>query len=70
MKIRLFFGGLLVGVAIGKMVGGAVVKVSAEETGKRQYPPGPCSDTGVDGRYGGWEAHYAVLSNQVWLSGL
>lgn len=40
MKPRLFFGGLLVGVAIGLMVGGAVVKIPAEGSAKRQYPQG------------------------------
>lgn len=40
MKLRLFFGGLLVGVAIGLMVGGAVVKIPADGSGKRQYPQG------------------------------
>ncbi len=40
MKMRLFFGGLLVGVAIGMMVGGAVVKVSTDGSGKRQLPQG------------------------------
>lgn len=38
MKMRLFFGGLLVGVAIGLMVGAAVVKVAADGSGKREYP--------------------------------
>lgn len=40
MKMRLFFGGLLVGVAIGLMVGGAIVKITGDESGKRQYPQG------------------------------
>ena len=40
MKVRLFFGGLLVGVAIGLMVGGAVVKIPADGSGTRQYPQG------------------------------
>ena len=40
MKLRLFFGGLLIGVAIGLMVGGAVVKIPADGSGKRQYPQG------------------------------
>lgn len=40
MKMRLFFGGILVGVAIGLMVGGAIVKISPEESGKRQYAQG------------------------------
>lgn len=40
MNLRMFFGGLLVGVAIGLMVGGAVVKMPADGTGKRQYPQG------------------------------
>lgn len=40
MNLRMFFGGLLVGVAIGLMVGGAVVKIPADGTGKRQYPQG------------------------------
>ena len=40
MKTRLFFGGLLVGVAIGLMVGGAMVKIPADGSGKRQYPQG------------------------------
>lgn len=40
MKLRLFLGGLLVGVAIGIMVGGAVVKIPADQPGKRQYPQG------------------------------
>jgi NhaP-type Na+/H+ or K+/H+ antiporter len=40
MKLRLFFGGLLVGSAIGLMVGGALVKISPDEPGKRIYPQG------------------------------
>jgi hypothetical protein len=40
MKMRLLLGGLLVGFAIGLMVGGAVVKVPAEGSGKREYPQG------------------------------
>ena len=40
MKMRLFLGGLLVGIAIGMMVGGAVVKVSTDGSGKRQLPQG------------------------------
>ena len=40
MKTRLFFGGLLVGIAIGLMVGGAIVKIPADGSGKRQYPQG------------------------------
>ena len=40
MKSRLFFGGLLVGVAIGLMVGGAVVEISADGSNKRQPPQG------------------------------
>jgi hypothetical protein len=40
MKSHLFFGGLLVGVSIGLMVGGAVVKIPAEGSGKRHYPQG------------------------------
>lgn len=40
MNLRMFFGGLLVGVAIGLMVGGAIVKISADGAGKRQYPQG------------------------------
>jgi hypothetical protein len=40
MKVRLLFGGLLVGVAIGIMVGGAVVKIPTDGSGERQYPQG------------------------------
>jgi hypothetical protein len=40
MKSRLFFGGLLVGVAIGLMVGAAVVKVPTDGSGEREYPQG------------------------------
>ena len=36
MKPRLFFGGLLIGVAIGLMVGGAIVEIPADGTGKRR----------------------------------
>ncbi len=40
MKMNLLLGGLLVGVAIGLMVGGAVVKIAADGSDKRQYPQG------------------------------
>ncbi len=40
MKMNLLFGGLLIGLAIGLMVGGAVVKVPADGAGKREYPQG------------------------------
>ena len=40
LKLNLFFGGLLIGVAIGLMVGGALVKIPADGSGKRQYPQG------------------------------
>jgi hypothetical protein len=40
MKMRLFLGGLFVGVAIGLMLGGAMVKVSKDGSGKREYPQG------------------------------
>ncbi|MBL8819258.1 MAG: hypothetical protein JNL58_24720 [Planctomyces sp.] len=40
MKLQLLFGGLLVGVAIGLMVGGAIVKIPADGSGKREYPQG------------------------------
>lgn len=40
MKMNLLFGGLLIGLAIGLMVGGAVVKVPADGSGKREYPQG------------------------------
>ena len=40
MKPRLFFGGLLVGVAIGLMVGGAIVEIPPDGTGKRKVPQG------------------------------
>lgn len=40
MKMNLLLGGLLVGIAIGLMVGGAVVKVSEDGSGKREYPQG------------------------------
>lgn len=40
MKMRLLFGGILFGVAIGLMVGGALVKIPADGSGKRQYPQG------------------------------
>lgn len=40
MKMKLLLGGLLVGVAIGLMVGGAIVKVPADGSDKRQYPQG------------------------------
>lgn len=40
MKLRLFISGLLVGAAIGVMVGGAVVEVPGDDGGKRKYPQG------------------------------
>lgn len=40
MKFQLFFGGLLVGAAIGLMVGAAIVELPAEASGKRKYPQG------------------------------
>lgn len=40
MKMRLLFGGLLIGFSIGLLVGGAVVKVPADGSGKRQSPQG------------------------------
>ena len=40
MKMQLFSGGLLIGVAIGLMVGGAIVRVPADGAGKREYPQG------------------------------
>ena len=40
MKSCLFSGGLLVGVAIELMVGGAIVKIPADGSAKRQYPQG------------------------------
>lgn len=40
MKLRLFLSGLLIGGAIGLMVGGAVVEVPGDEGGKRKYPQG------------------------------
>lgn len=40
VKLRLFVGGLLVGAAIGIMVGGALVDIPTEAGGKRVYPQG------------------------------
>jgi hypothetical protein len=40
MKPRLFFGGLLIGVAIGLMVGGAIVEIPPDGAGKRKVPQG------------------------------
>jgi hypothetical protein len=40
MKLRLFFGGLLIGGAVGLMVGGAVVEISGDGGGERTYPQG------------------------------
>lgn len=40
MKLRLFMSGLLVGAAIGMMVGAAVVEVPGDEGGKRKSPQG------------------------------
>lgn len=40
MTFRLFFGGLLVGGAIGLMVGAAIVELPADGSGKRKYPQG------------------------------
>ncbi len=40
MSMRLFFSGLIIGVAIGLMVGGAIVKISADGSGEREYPQG------------------------------
>ncbi len=40
MKWRLLFGGLLVGLAIGLMVGGSLVKIPTDGSSKRQYPQG------------------------------
>lgn len=40
MKLRLFLGGLLVGAAIGLLVGAAVVEVSADGSGTRRSPQG------------------------------
>lgn len=52
MKLRMFFGGLLIGVAIGLMVGGAVVKIPADGTGPRQYPQGLALLLGLVGSIG------------------
>jgi hypothetical protein len=40
VKLRIFLGGLLVGAAIGIMVGGALVEIPTEAGGKRVYPQG------------------------------
>jgi hypothetical protein len=40
MSMRLFFSGLIIGIAIGLMVGGAIVKISEDGSGKREYPQG------------------------------
>ncbi len=40
MKMRLLFGGFLIGGAIGILVGGAIVKVASDGSGKREYPQG------------------------------
>jgi hypothetical protein len=38
MKWNQFFGGVLVGGALGLMVGGAIVQVPADGNGERKYP--------------------------------
>ncbi len=40
MKLRIFLGGLLLGSAIGLMLGGYMVKIPEDGAGKRQYPQG------------------------------
>ncbi len=40
MKLRFFPGGLLIGIAIGLMLGGYMVKISEDGTDKRHYPQG------------------------------
>ncbi len=40
MKLRLFISGILVGGAIGMMVGAAVVEVPGDDGGKRKSPQG------------------------------
>ncbi len=40
MKMRLLFGGFLIGGAIGMLVGGTLVKVASDGSGKREYPQG------------------------------
>lgn len=40
MKLRFFLGGLLIGIAIGLMLGGYMVKISEDGTDKRYYPQG------------------------------
>ncbi len=40
VKIRLVLGGLLIGLAIGLMIGGAIVEISDDRSGKRKYPQG------------------------------
>lgn len=40
MKMRLLFGGILIGCAIGILVGGATVKVASDGSGKREIPQG------------------------------
>jgi hypothetical protein len=52
MKLRLFISGILVGCAIGLMVGGAVVKVSADGSGEREYPFGPSMLLAIVGMVG------------------
>lgn len=41
MSLRLFLSGILVGGAIGLMVGGALVQVPADGNGERNYPVFP-----------------------------
>ncbi len=52
MKLQLLFGGLLVGVAIGMMVGGAMVEIPADGSGKREYPQGIATLLAVVGGIG------------------
>jgi hypothetical protein len=40
MKMRLFVGGILVGIGIGINVGGMLIDVSAGEFGQSRYPQG------------------------------
>jgi hypothetical protein len=41
MKWNQFFGGLLIGAALGLMIGGAVVRLPDDGSGNREYPFGP-----------------------------
>ena len=54
MKLQLFLGGLFIGTAIGLMLGGYMVEIPEDVTGKRQYPQG-IAHVGIDWRGSYWK---------------